>query len=133
MWGLDINAKAALLAEGVADAVIIKPIMDFHPEVPRDLVLTKGFLIHIDPRDLPTVYARIYVASKRYILLCEYYAKEPTEVRYRGKYSLLWRRDFAGEMLDQFAANLRLVHYGFVYDRDPYPQDSINWFLLEKK
>ncbi len=28
---------------------------------------------------------------------------------------------------------LRLVDYGFVYRRDPnWPQDNINWFLLEK-
>ena len=45
----------------------------------------------------------------------------------------LFKRDFAGELLDAFPS-LDLVDYGFVYHRDPnFPQDDMNWFLLEKK
>jgi spore coat polysaccharide biosynthesis protein SpsF len=45
----------------------------------------------------------------------------------------LFKRDFAGEMLEQFA-DLRLIDYGFAYRRDPaFPQDDITWFLMEKK
>jgi len=44
----------------------------------------------------------------------------------------LFKRDFAGEMLERFA-DLKLLDYGFVYRRDPnFPQDDITWFLLEK-
>ena len=35
-------------------------------------------------------------------------------------------------MLDAFP-DLRLIDYGFVYHRDPnFPQDDLNWFLMEK-
>jgi hypothetical protein len=34
-------------------------------------------------------------------------------------------------MLDRFP-DLSLVEYGFVYHRDPFPQDDLTWFLLEK-
>jgi len=44
----------------------------------------------------------------------------------------LFKRDFAGEMLDRYPA-LKLLDYGFVYRRDPlFPQDDMTWFLLEK-
>jgi hypothetical protein len=45
----------------------------------------------------------------------------------------LYKRDFAGEMLDRYP-DLQLVDYGFSYHRDQnFPQDDANWFLLEKK
>ena len=51
---------------------------------------------------------------------------------YRGHTEKLFKRDFAGEMLDRFN-DLKLADYGFVYRRDMlFPQDDINWFLLEK-
>jgi spore coat polysaccharide biosynthesis protein SpsF len=35
-------------------------------------------------------------------------------------------------MMDKYS-NLKLVDYGFVYHRDyQFPQDDMNWFLLEK-
>jgi len=44
----------------------------------------------------------------------------------------LFKRDFAGEMLDRFK-DLELLDYGFVYHRDNnFPQDDLNWFLLRK-
>jgi spore coat polysaccharide biosynthesis protein SpsF len=44
----------------------------------------------------------------------------------------LWKRDFAGEMLDRFP-DLKVVDYGFVWRRDPIaPMDDITWVLLEK-
>ena len=53
-------------------------------------------------------------------------------VNYRGHADRLFRRDFAGEMLDKFN-DLRLLDYGFVYHRDPsFPQDDFTWFLLDK-
>jgi spore coat polysaccharide biosynthesis protein SpsF len=97
----------------------------------RELALTKGFLIHVPPDDLPTMYREIYNGSNHYILLCEYYNPKPVEITYRGYDGLLWKRDFAGEMLDMFS-DLELVKYGFVYHRDEHPLDDITWFLLRK-
>jgi len=71
-------------------------------------------------------------ACNRYICLAEYYNPTPMEVPYRGHSGRLYKRDFAGEMLERFP-DLSLVDYGFVYHRDPnFPLDDITWFLLEK-
>ena len=44
----------------------------------------------------------------------------------------LFRRDFAGEILDTYT-DLTLVDYGFVYRRDrKFNHDDMNWFLMEK-
>jgi len=54
------------------------------------------------------------------------------EVEYRGQSGKLFKRDFAGEMLDRFG-DLSLLDYGFVYHRDPnFSQDDMTWFLMEK-
>jgi len=79
------------------------------------------------------VYEQLYASSSKYILICEYYNPKPDMVPYRGHSERLYRRDFAGEMLDKYQ-NLSLVNYGFAYHRDPsFPQDDATWFLLEKK
>ena len=107
-------------------------IQDFACDYQRDLVLIKGVLIHLSPITLKNAYTTFYRASKRYICIAEYYNPFPTEVSYRGHKDKLFKRDFAGEMLEQFS-DLRLINYGFAYHKDPsFPQDDINWFLLEK-
>ena len=98
-----------------------------------DLAMTRGLLIHIPPADLEVAYQRIYDASKRFILLAEYYSPAEREIEYRGQRDMLWARDFAGDMLDAYD-NLQLLDYGFVYRRDPvHPQDDVHWFLMEKQ
>lgn len=112
-------------------------ISDFEPGMlvdgPCDLALIKGVLIHINPEQLNMVYEKLYESSKRFILVCEYYNPKPDTVSYRGHADKLFRRDFAGEMLDTYA-DLKLVNYGFAYHRDAsFPQDDLTWFLLERK
>lgn len=100
---------------------------------PFDLVLIKTVLIHINPEMLHLVYEKMFHASSRYILLCEYYNTTPVAISYRGHSDRLFKRDFAGEMLDKYP-ELRLVDYGFSYHRDTaFPQDDITWFLMEKE
>jgi pseudaminic acid biosynthesis-associated methylase len=97
----------------------------------ENLAFTKGVLIHINPEELEKVYENLYNLSNRYILVCEYYNPSPVVVPYRGNENRLFKRDFAGELIDKF--NLRLIDYGFIYHRDNYfPQDDLTWFLLEK-
>lgn len=108
-------------------------ILDYIPESRSDLVLVKGLLIHIDPDFLPAVYESIYKSSNKYICIAEYYSPTPVELVYRGHKNKLYKRDFAGEMLDKYQ-DLALNKYGFVYRRDVnFPQDDINWFVLEKR
>ncbi|MDH5368431.1 MAG: pseudaminic acid biosynthesis-associated methylase [Gammaproteobacteria bacterium] len=98
-----------------------------------ELSLIRGVLIHINPEMLPLVYEKLYEASNRYIFVGEYYNPSPVAVSYRGHEERLFKRDFAGEMLDKYP-DLKLIDYGFVYHRDPvYPDDDITWFLMEKK
>jgi len=95
--------------------------------------LIKGVLIHINPAMLPAVYEKLYAASHRYILIGEYYNPSPVTIPYRGHEDRLFKRDFAGEMLETYS-DLTLVDYGFCYKRDTaFPQDDITWFLLEKR
>ena len=130
---IEINAKAVKSLERLGNIEIhAKSILEFSPEAEHDLALIKGVLIHINPSHLPDVYGRLYRAARRYICIAEYYNPTPVEVSYRGNRDRLFKRDFAGEMLDQFR-DLRLVDYGFAYHRDPnFPQDDTTWFLLEK-
>ena len=97
-----------------------------------DLTFTKGVLIHIQPDNLPIVYDNLYRNSLRYILVAEYYDPKPVTLSYRGHENKMFKRDFAGDLLDTYK-DLRLVDYGFCYHRDPsFPQDDISWFLMEK-
>ena len=133
--GVEINEKAAAeLRTNLKDVDLhVNSILDFKPEATWDLVFTKGVLIHINPDKLSTVYELLYRASSRYLLVSEYYNAKPTEVTYRGHTGKLFKRDFAGEMLDKFP-DLLLIDYGFVYHRDPnFPDDDATWFLMEKR
>ena len=97
-----------------------------------DLAMVIGVLIHIAPKYLPLAYENIYRATRRYILIGEYYSRQPEEVSYRGYKNKLFKRDFAGEMLDKYT-DLRLVDYGFFYHKDESSNlDDITWFLMEK-
>jgi pseudaminic acid biosynthesis-associated methylase len=131
--GVEINPVAAqeLRAWGGAD-VHEGSILDLAPGRTWDLTFCKGVLIHIAPADLPAAYQRLYDCSSRYVLVAEYYNPSPVTIPYRGHDDRLFKRDFAGDLLERYA-DLRLVDYGFVYHRDPvFPLDDITWFLLEK-
>lgn len=131
---IEINEKAAqALSNNLKNInVYHASILDFQPDEERDLVLIKGVLIHINPKALQKVYELLYKTSKKYICIAEYYNPSPVEVCYRGHTEKLFKRDFAGEIMDKYP-DLKLIDYGFVYHRDNnYPQDDITWFLLEK-
>lgn len=132
--GLEINPTAAAeLANSIGNENVFNgSIFDFETSGKYDVALIKGVLIHINPEMLPLVYTKLYEASNKYILICEYYNPSPVSITYRGHSDRLFKRDFAGEMLDKYK-DLELVDYGFCYKRDrAFPQDDITWFLLKK-
>ena len=129
---VEINKKSVQeleLLEGLK--VYHQSILDFVVDSQRDFVFTKGVLIHINPNKLSYVYDLLYKTSKYYICLAEYYNPKPVNVDYRGHKNKLFKRDFAGEMLDRFK-DLELLDYGFIYHRDNNYHDDCNWFLLRK-
>lgn len=131
--GVDVNAKAVQTARDTLKAEIVEGtiIQPLKFESNFDLAFTKTVLIHIHPDHLPKVYENLYSLSSCYILIAEYYNPSPVEVEYRGHKERLFKRDFAGDLMDKYP--LKLIDYGFVYKRDPHaPQDDINWFLFEK-
>lgn len=132
--GIEINSQAAReLAHVIPPANVHNAsILEFEPVQVWDLVLIKGVLIHINPIQLPLVYDKLVQATGRYLLVAEYYNPVPVAIPYRGHQDRLFKRDFAGEILDRYP-QMQLVDYGFVYRRDPnFPQDDITWFLMEK-
>lgn len=133
--GIEINADAALqLAQVIpAEHVHQTSMLDFEPGQTWDLVLIKGVLIHINPDELPEAYDKLVGSSNRYLLVAEYYNPAPVAIPYRGHTDRLFKRDFAGEIMDRHP-QMQLLDYGFVYRRDPnFPQDDITWFLMEKR
>jgi len=134
LYGIEINSDAAKeLAQVIPDGNVYNTtILDFKPHKLWDLVLIKGVLIHINPDELPAVYDKLVASSGRYLLIAEYYNPAPVTIPYRGHADRLFKRDFAGEIIDRHS-QMKLVDYGFTYHRDPnFPQDDITWFLLEK-
>ncbi|WP_445636149.1 Pseudaminic acid biosynthesis-associated methylase [Nostoc sp. DSM 114161] len=130
---VEINQKAVEKLQSHHDYhVYHQSVFDFVPERQYELALIKGVLIHISSDMLAKVYELLYQVSNRYICIAEYYNPTPVEITYRGHQGKLFKRDFAGEMLDKFD-DLHLLDYGFVYHRDNlFPQDDLTWFLLEK-
>jgi len=132
--GIEINADAARELEKKIppENIYLSSILDFNSVQTWDLVLIKGVLIHMNPEVLPQVYEKLVNATKRYLLVAEYYNPAPVAITYRGHEDRLFKRDFAGEIMDCHP-EMRLVDYGFAYRRDPnFPQDDITWFLMEK-
>ena len=133
--GIEINSDAARKLVQVIPATHVyqSSILDFNPQQTWDLVLIKGVLIHINPDVLTQVYDKLVASSGRYLLVAEYYNPSPVAIPYRGHADRLFKRDFAGEIMDRYP-QLQLVDYGFAYRRDPnFPQDDITWFLMEKR
>lgn len=132
--GIEINSEAAAqLANTIPAAhVYNQSILDFKETRNWDLALIKGVLIHLNPEVLPTVYDKLVAATGRYLLVAEYYNPSPVTINYRGHTDRLFKRDFAGEIMDRHP-HMQLLDYGFSYRRDPnFPQDDITWFLMKK-
>lgn len=132
---IEINPDAAkhLAAAIPSDQIYNTSILDFSPQRQWDLTLIKGVLIHMNPEVLSRAYDKVFAACGRYLLVAEYYNPAPVTIPYRGHSDRLFKRDFAGEIMDRHP-KMQLVDYGFVYRRDPnFPQDDITWFLMEKR
>lgn len=134
-FGIEINAEAAQQLSTIIPAkhVYQTSILDFEPAQTWNLVLIKGVLIHMNPDVLNQVYDKLVASTDRYLMVAEYYNPAPVAIPYRGHTDRLFKRDFAGEIMERHPS-MQLVDYGFAYRRDPnFPQDDITWFLMEKR
>jgi pseudaminic acid biosynthesis-associated methylase len=149
--GLNMRSLRMLLPHARLEAVEINPeaysavskiegvtahnttLLGFRLKERVDLAFTCGVLIHIAPEALSKAYETLYECSNRYILVAEYYSPSPVEIPYRGERERLFKRDFAGDLLETYP-KLRLLDYGVFYRRDTtFKFDDTNWYLLEKR
>lgn len=128
--GVEINEGAAKRCK--VGEIHQRAILDPELQITCDMAMTKGVLIHQHPDDLQAVYRKLYTSARRYILVAEYYSPVRVEVSYRGNQGVMWKADYAGELLAEFPS-LQVVDYGFVWRLDPFPQDDLHWWLLEKR
>lgn len=134
LTGFEINKNAAKIARdrGIATVNEGTILSDLSSNKKADLVFTRGVLIHINPSELDKVYENLFNLSNQYIAISEYYSPVPVSIPYRGVNDRLFKRDFAGELMDKYS--LKLVDYGFNYQRDNhFDYDDSTYFLLEKK
>jgi pseudaminic acid biosynthesis-associated methylase len=130
-FGIEVNHVASEVARKKGHRVTTLSIEDFLPEERFDLVITKGVLIHLNPSSLLGAYEKLATASARHVLIAEYFSPKPSMIEYRGQADRLFKRDFAGEFLEIYSA-FQLRASGFLSARGVFPQDDINWYLLER-
>lgn len=118
----DINLKEAWNCDGFNIPL---------PDASVDLVFTNGVLIHIAPEDLGRITDEIVRVSRRYVLCNEYFSHTPEEIPYRGQEGLLFKRDFGDFYMDRHPG-LKMVDYGFLWQREFKIFDNVNWWLFEK-
>ena len=133
LTGVEVNAAAAAVMGDIPGVTsVVSSIQDFNTEQRFDLVFTCGVLIHVNPGDLPAIYRKMVALSSRYILVNEYFNPRPVELDYRGHGGRLFKRDFAGELLDAHPDTVRVVDYGFLWKRLEPGWDDTTWVLMEK-
>ena len=134
MEAVEINHKACEICSRIKNVKVTEgSILDYKTDRMFDLTFTHGVLIHQSPDTVNDIYDILYKYSKKYILMSEYYNPVPIEVEYRGNQGKLFKRDWAGEMMDKYH-DLVLRDYGFIYHRGTgaLTGDDLTWFLLEK-
>ncbi len=132
---IEVNKHAAEECKIITNVKVNNcSLFDYKITKQFDLSFVHGILIYIEEEELYKAYELLYKASKRYILIIEYYNPTPISVNDNNPQRARFiKRDFAGEMMDLYK-DLQLIDYGFIYHRDnEFPMDDFNWFLLEKK
>jgi spore coat polysaccharide biosynthesis protein SpsF len=131
---VEINEKACLELKkiDIGGDIFNESILNIKLDCEYDFAFTKGVLIHVDSNKLENVYERLYrcVKPDGYIMTAEYYSPTPVSIEYRGEKDKLFKRDFAGELMDRYT-DLELIDYGFTYHRNSL-NDDMNWFLMKK-
>jgi spore coat polysaccharide biosynthesis protein SpsF len=130
---VEINKKACEHLRKINNVKVLnESILNLKINNKFDLLIIKGVLIHIHPKNLKNVYKKIAQLSKKYVLICEYYNPTLISVNYRGHKNKLFKNDYAGEFLKIYK-NYKLIDYGFSYHLDnKYLKDDSTFFLLKR-
>lgn len=133
IYGIEPNHYARTLAQEEGLNVIDGDICDIPFKKDYfDLVFTYGVLIHLPEHSLPTALNELYMTSKRYIVLAEYFSEEDEMIPYRGYDDMLWKRNFPRWFLSQSwpiwspSGPVNLIHTGFE------EEGRITWWVFEK-
>ena len=130
--GVEINKFACDIATSKGHDVLNFSFYDLEVQKKFDLVFTYTVLIHVPPENLNNIYEKLYNMSQKYILICEYFSREPEDVKYRGFENKLYKRDFASEFLEKYPS-LELIDYRFFWRNDNvFKEDDITYFLFKK-
>jgi len=128
---IEINVKACEAMRDLGITVFNCPSTTLNTVNPKqDLVISRGFLIHVPEQDLGATLRLLFTSSARYIFIGEYFSPERREIMYRGYPNALWADDYAGRMMAMYPGKLAIVDTGFAYSGNG--GDDITWFLLEK-
>ena len=130
LTGMDVNESACTAMNNRGIVGIHGAFPDMPIDNKYDLVLTRGFLIHVPMATLPATLDKLYAMSNKFICVAEYYSPSHRRVCYRGDRNAMWTADYAG-MLMKRHPDLKLLRYGFEYWQED--GDDITWFLMEKK
>jgi pseudaminic acid biosynthesis-associated methylase len=93
-----------------------------------DLVFTNGCLIHVSPEERHLALNELYRVSKRWILICEYFAAKDEHVPWRGSH--IWKCDFGAEMM-KLQPTLTPVACEFEW-KHLTGMDHATWWLFRK-
>lgn len=132
VFGVDVNEEA--LAGVRARYPFVNVVAASARQLPFrdrwfDMVFTAGVLIHLPPAVLSLAMGEIVRCAAKYVLCCEYFADEPTEVPYRGQRGALFKRDF-GALYQELFPELQLVERGFLGRDEGW--DDVTWWLFER-
>lgn len=132
VYGVDVNRTA--LTELRTTLPQVNACWSFGRRLPFrdclfDLVFTMGVLIHQPESTLPLVMEEIVRCSRRYVLCCEYFAEQTTEVAYRGQSGALFKRNY-GRLYQELFPELVPVNEGFIGREEGF--DDLAVWLFEK-
>ena len=91
-----------------------------------------GVLIHISPENLIANMKKMFDYSNKYILIGEYFNRQPTTIMYQGLSNKLFKCDFGKIFINNF--NVKLIDHGFLWGHlyDNAGFDDITWWLFQK-
>jgi pseudaminic acid biosynthesis-associated methylase len=135
LYGIELQHYAVEKAKSITEGINIIQGSGF--DIPFkdgffDLVMTNGVLIHIAPKDLPTIMGEIYRCSNQYIAGFEYYAEELTNLNYRGNKGFLWKADYSKLYQNQFPDLKELSRDFYPYIKESEKGNTDYFYLLKK-